>query len=164
MIKFQRRDFIRTAGLATVAGLVPGLIACDNSNSGKTGTASGSTEIEDAESYAPENTQAKNESWEEIRQGFALDPKYVHMSGLLLTSHPKPVQDAIDEHRRKLNDNPAIYVEEQFSDPAERVRQIAGTYMNVHPLEIAITDSTTMGTSFLINGLHIRPDQEMLSA
>src|SRR5690606_12330960 len=36
--------------------------------------------------------------------------------------------------------------------------------MEVKPEEIALTDSTTMGTALLINGLHIRTDQEMLTA
>lgn len=161
-MKLQRREFLRTAGLASMAGIVPGLLSCDNSNTGSKDNEA--VETENIRSFAPATTEAKNESWEEIRKQFVLDPSYVHMSGLLLASHPKPVQDAIKEYRRKLNDNPAMYVEEQFSDLPDKVRQRAGTYMNVHPLEIAITDSTTMGTSLLINGLHIRPDQEMLAA
>lgn len=36
--------------------------------------------------------------------------------------------------------------------------------MGVEPNEIALTDSTTMGTALMINGMQIREDQEMLTA
>jgi hypothetical protein len=41
-----------------------------------------------------------------VRAEFPLSRDYVHMALMLLTSHPRQVRDAIDRHRRGLDDNP----------------------------------------------------------
>lgn len=157
----ERREFLRTAGLATVAGLLPGMVSCDDSSREEQPTTNSSKE---PGSYVPEENRATEQSWEEIRQQFKLDPDYIHMAGLLLASHPTPVQEAIEEHRRNLNENPVLYVQDNFSDEPDKVRTTAGNYLGVYPHEIALTDSTTMGTALIINGVHLRADQEILSA
>ncbi|MFB2880177.1 aminotransferase class V-fold PLP-dependent enzyme [Floridanema aerugineum] len=101
-------------------------------------------------------------NWKNVRSYFNLDPNYIHVAGLLIASHPLPVQNAIEQHRSALNENPAVYVKENNPALAAAVRQAAANYMGTQPNDIAITDSTTMGTGLVINGLEIRPDQEML--
>ncbi len=102
-------------------------------------------------------------SWDEIRNLFDLDRSYIHMAGLLLASHPKPVREAIEKHRRALDDNP-VHVWEKMSGPYEdEVRKAAASYLRTKPQNIALTDSTTMGLATLYNGIVARPDQEMLS-
>jgi len=53
---------------------------------------------------------------------------------------------------------------ENNSSLRTQVRQAAARYMGVKPDEIALTDSTTMGTALVITGLRIRENQEMLTA
>ena len=45
-------------------------------------------------------------TWPGVRAEFPLSRDYVHMALMLLTSHPRQVRDAIDRHRRGLDDNP----------------------------------------------------------
>ena len=45
-------------------------------------------------------------SWESVRHQFLLAPDLIHMAGFFLASHPKPVRDAIDAHRRGLGAKP----------------------------------------------------------
>src|SRR5690606_10405597 len=97
-------------------------------------------------------------------QQFQLDQDYIHMAGLLLASNPEPVREAISQHRQRLDENPVNYVQDNYSDGPARDRASASAYMGVSENEIALTDSTSMGTAFLINGLHMREDQEILSA
>jgi hypothetical protein len=53
---------------------------------------------------APAQSAAAGESprptWAQVRAEFALDPNMVHLGGLLLASHPRPVRLAIERHRR----------------------------------------------------------------
>lgn len=142
---WSRRNFLLTAGLGTAAGtLVNPQIATSQSA----------------------NHRAKHQNfknWRAVRTHFNLDPKYIHMAGLLLASHPTPVQSAIDEHRDGLDQNPTHYLYDHRPDLVAAVRANAADYLGVQAKDIALTDSTTMGTALVINGLSIRPDQEMLT-
>jgi hypothetical protein len=46
------------------------------------------------------------DDWEKVRNQFNLSQDFIHMSSFFLTSHPKPVRDAIEAHRRQLDENP----------------------------------------------------------
>src|SRR2546430_3074273 len=50
------------------------------------------------------------DTWDAIRAQFNLTRERIHMAGFLLASHPKPVREAIDTHRRGLDENPAEYL------------------------------------------------------
>ncbi|MGR3276219.1 aminotransferase class V-fold PLP-dependent enzyme [Acaryochloris marina NIES-2412] len=139
---WTRRNFLLTAGLGTAAGTLA---------SSNAATADKSSQY-----------QSLN-NWREVRGHFNLDPKYIHMAGLLLASHPAPVQSAIDQHRDGLDQNPTHYLYDHRQDLVAEVRRNAAEYLGVQSSDLALTDSTTMGTALVINGLSIRPDQEMLT-
>jgi hypothetical protein len=42
------------------------------------------------------------DEWARVRAEFSLSPKYIHLAGVLLASHPRPVREAIERHRRAL--------------------------------------------------------------
>lgn len=85
------------------------------------------------------------------------------MAGLLITSHPTPVRDAIAQYRIALNENPGLYLAENNYRLQEEVRQAIARYIGAQSNDIALTDSTTMGSALVINGLDIREGQEMLT-
>jgi selenocysteine lyase/cysteine desulfurase len=103
------------------------------------------------------------DTWEAVRDQFLLSRDFVHMTGFLLASHPTPVREAIERHRRGLDENPAHY----WADNEERfeadVLRAAADYLGVSPLDIALTDSTTMGLGLLYGGLALREGQEVLT-
>jgi len=101
--------------------------------------------------------------WVAVRDQFDFARDWINMACLLFASHPKPVREAIERHRRAFDANPILYVEERFLDGDKAVLQAAAEYMGVDPLDIALTDSTTMGAGILYAGLAIRPDQEILA-
>lgn len=107
--------------------------------------------------------QAEDMSWEEVRALFPLEPQWAHLSGFLLASHPRPVQQAISQHRQALDSNPAHYVRKNNRRLESRVRQRAARYLGARPEEIALTDSTTMGLGLVYNGLRVRSGQELLT-
>lgn len=103
------------------------------------------------------------DSWEAVREQFALSRDFIHMTGFLLASHPRPVREAIEAHRRGLDDNPAHYWEDNEGRFEAEVLRAAADYLGVAPTDIALTDSTTMGLGLLYGGLALRPDQEILT-
>ena len=95
--------------------------------------------------------------WESIRRQFDLDPNYIHLAGMLLASHPKPVREAIIRHQRGLDKNPVLYLNNSFDS---ETRSVAGRYLNASPSNIALTDSTTMGVGIVYTSLRINSSQE----
>src|SRR5207237_646551 len=103
------------------------------------------------------------EDWSAVRGLFNLAPDLLHFGGLLLASHPAPVRDAIDAHRRGFDANPVDYLHQNQGRFEAAVLRAAGAYLGVAPGDIALTDSTTMGLGLLYNGLDVRGDQEILT-
>lgn len=103
------------------------------------------------------------ETWEAVRTQFPLTRDRIHMAGFLLASHPTPVREAIETHRRGLDENPAEYLHTNGTKLEEAVLQAAAEYVGGQPTEIALTDSTTMGLGLLYGGLTLREGQEILT-
>jgi len=104
------------------------------------------------------------DDWAAVRAQFDLDPGYIHLAGLLLASHPRPVREAIEQYRQALNENPARYLSENNTNLENAVRRAAADYLGVQPEDIALTESTTMGIALVYNGVQVREDQELLTA
>ena len=100
--------------------------------------------------------------WETVRGLFSVSPDFLHFGGLYLASHPAPVQQAIEAHRRGLDDNPVDYMGQNGAREAA-VLVAAARYLGGSPRDIALTDSTTMGLGLLYTGSTSAPDQEMLT-
>ena len=103
------------------------------------------------------------DDWETVRDLFALSREKVHMSAMLLSSHPRPVREAIERHRAELDRDTVAYLETHMEDLTEASRRAAGAYLAIHPSHVAFADSTTMAVGLAYAGLRIRADQEMLT-
>ncbi len=140
----DRRTFLKQAGL--LAASVP---------------LGASLGLANAASNAP-----AGDKWQRLQQQFSLDPTYIHFSNFLVTSHPRPVREAIERHRAWLDRNPGLAMDwdrEETWQHEARVRQAAADYLQVRPAQIALTGSTTEGLVMLYGGLEVRPDQEILT-
>jgi selenocysteine lyase/cysteine desulfurase len=140
-----RRDLLARTGLALAAGAV------------------GATGIPDGTAARSASGSSQDlQDWGGVRSQFALSDDLVHMSAMLLSSHPKPVRDAIDAHRRGLDADPVTYLR-QHGHLQNAARGAAGRYLGVDGSAVALTDSTTMGAGLVYNGLRLTPEQEILS-
>lgn len=106
---------------------------------------------------------ASLQSWDAVRDLFPLTRDYLHFGGLFLASHPTPVREAIEAHRRGLDENPVHYYRQVGPAAEAAVLRAAGSYLGASPTDIALTDSTTMGLGLLYNGLGVRADQDVLT-
>ncbi|MBI6577765.1 MULTISPECIES: aminotransferase class V-fold PLP-dependent enzyme [Pseudomonas syringae group] len=142
----DRRTFLKQAGLLAAAlPLGSGLIA---------------------PAVAVTKEPVSADKWIGLKQLFNQDPDYIHFSNFLVTSHPKPVRDAIEQHRAHIDRNPGLAMDWDLQETELRehdVRVWAGKYLNAKPGQIALTGSTTEGLAIIYGGLHIRPDQEILT-
>lgn len=101
-------------------------------------------------------------TWTGVRNQFLLGRDYVHMALMLFASHPRPVRDAIDRHRRGFDENPVVYLHANFKLEAES-RAAAAEYVGGNAGEIAITANTTTGLALVYGGLPLRPRQEIVT-
>jgi len=105
----------------------------------------------------------RDSSWEEIKGQFEIEPGMVQMTSFYLASHPKPVREAIERHRRGLDLNSVAYIHENVAPLERAVRNSASSYMGVNADDIAFTDSTTMGLGLVYSGMKLKPGQEILT-
>lgn len=103
------------------------------------------------------------ESWEDVRNQFDLDNRKIHMALMLLASHPTPVKNAIEYHRKQFNANPTEYWEHNFETAEPKVLKAAAKYLETNPDEIALTDSTTQGLGTLYTGFKLTRGDEILT-
>lgn len=106
------------------------------------------------------------EKWAQLRQLFDQDPNYIHFANFLVTSHPKPVREAIARHRAALDLNPGLAMDWDLGvthQREENVRLWAGRYLQTKPTQIALTGSTTEGLAMIYGGVQVRADQEILT-
>jgi selenocysteine lyase/cysteine desulfurase len=133
----RRRDFLARASALAIA---PGALAA-----------------------CSEETAAAPAGWAGVRAQFALRERERNFAAWYLASHPKPVRDAIERHRRGLDASPHEYVERHV-ELEGRARAAAAAYLETEPDQIALTDSTTMGLGLLYGGIAVAPGQELVTS
>ena len=107
------------------------------------------------------------DKWAQLRSLFDQDSDYLHFANFLVTSHPRPVREAIERHRANLDRNPGLAMDwgpGEAKKHQHAVRAWAGHYLKAKPEQIALTGSTTEGLSLIYGGIHVRPDQEILTS
>lgn len=101
--------------------------------------------------------------WRKVRAEWVLDPTWIDMSAMLLASNPRIVREAIDTHRRGLDNQPVLYLEGRNRALQDRARKLAGAYFDVPYTNVALTESTTDGIGQVYAGLGLRAGQEALT-
>lgn len=140
----NRRDFLVRTGLALTAGTL----------------AANLPPLDTARAQPP---VLKLDQWESVRDQFPLSRDLIHMAAFFLASHPAAVREAIERHRQGLDENPIGYWFDNEEKQEAGVLRAAADYLGVNPMDIALTDSTTMGLGLLYRGLTLREGQEILT-
>lgn len=117
-----------------------------------------------ATKFAPETAADNLENWTDVREQFdALAPDYIHLSSFFLASHPRPVRAAIENYRRRIDDNPFLFIEQNIYEMPARIQASVAEYTGGKPEEVALTNSTTMGLALVYQGLPLIAGQEILT-
>ncbi len=145
-MSINRRHFLINTGIAVAAGTLS--VVGQNP----------------AMKLAPE-TAAKNlHSWTNVREQFDMVSRdYIHLSSFFLVSHPRPVREAIEKHRRAIDENPFSYIEHNMFTMPGQIQAAVAEYLGGKPEEVALTNSTTMGLALIYQGLPLKAGQEILT-
>jgi isopenicillin-N epimerase len=117
----------------------------------------------DATDGPPAGDLSSGDRWDAVRGQFRLSQDSVHLSALLIASHPEPVREAIARYRDEIDADPVVTLQTHNRERTAAVRDAAGRYLSVRADDIALTDSTTMGLGLVYNGLRLRDGQEILT-
>jgi selenocysteine lyase/cysteine desulfurase len=101
--------------------------------------------------------------WAWVRDQFEASRAWMHFAMFFISSHPRPVREAIDALRREIDANPFAVVEHGLFQKPEEVRRAAAEYLGGAPDEVALVRSTTEGLALVYAGLAVRPGQELLT-
>ncbi len=93
--------------------------------------------------------------WASVKAQFPLSKDVRHFDAFVMATHPKPVRDAIERHRRGLDADPAGYIHEHEMELDQRVQEAAARYLEVPAGSFAFTDSTTMGLGLVYGGIRV---------
>ena len=98
-----------------------------------------------------------------MRGQFELDPGKRHFAAFVLASHPRPVAEAIEQHRRGLQADTDGYLEDHGQRLDRQARTAAAEYLGGDRGQVVFTRSTTDGLGLLYGGLRLRPGQEVVT-
>lgn len=105
--------------------------------------------------------------WSAVRELFPLARDWTHLASFLFVSHPRPVAEAIERFRRKIDADPFWIEIAAFTDAAGRpfaaVKRALAEYVGGSPEEICLTGNTTTALAMAYHGLRIRGDQEIVT-
>jgi isopenicillin-N epimerase len=143
----SRRRFLVTSSLAAAAVAAKPLPRADSPPSARLGMTSG---------------------WDAIRAQFDLNPAYTHLGLFYIASNPRPVREAIDAYRKRLDANPFLTVERSmFEKPEDNIPAKAcdaiASYIGGKGEDIALTPNTTTGLSLIYHGLPLKAGDEILT-
>jgi selenocysteine lyase/cysteine desulfurase len=139
----DRRQFLHSVALAAAATAFPAAAPVASAQGAETGEF--------------------GEDWNAVRAEFALSRDVIHMSAMLLASHPRQVREAIARYRDALDANPVSYLESNNGRLTRASRDAAAQYLGTETSAIALTDSTTQSVGLVYNGLRLKPGQEILT-
>lgn len=143
----RRALLVSPAALAAAASLPHGLLAA-------------------LEATTPPPAPMSN--WDDVAALFRLDPEWLHFAGFFISSHPRPVREAIERMRDLLDANPYVTVEHgmflQEQDNLElRVRDAAARHLGGRREDVALVGSTTAGLALVYQGLPLQAGDEVLT-
>ena len=101
--------------------------------------------------------------WQIVRAAFSLDPEIVHLVGFWLSSHPAPVRESIDYHRRGLDYNPFLYVHNNEEREESAVRSALGRLLDGRADCFSLTESTSLGLGLVMAGIEGSGADELLT-
>ncbi len=155
MSDMSRRSFLTRSG-ALAGGLAAASVAACTAGSEDAPGAGGQGARSTVGGFDPSD-------WDSVRDQFSLTHDLSHFAAFVLAAHPAPVAEAIDRHRKGLDQDSHGYLAEHEVDNEVAVRAAAAEYLDVAAGEVALTDSTTMGLGLLYGGLRLRADQEVVT-
>jgi isopenicillin-N epimerase len=104
----------------------------------------------------------RSRDWQRVRRDFRLDRSWIHLSAFWLSSHPRPVHNAISFFRRELDRNPVSYLCENEESLDSSSRAAIARLISGEIESIALTGSTTESLFIAFSGVKLSKEDEIL--
>lgn len=106
---------------------------------------------------------ADEEFWVQIRQAFALDPNLINFNNGGVCPSPRIVQDSLRRQLEFANQAPSNYMWRILEPEVEAVRKRLARLFGVDFEEMAITRNASESLEICLNGIDLKPGDEILT-
>jgi selenocysteine lyase/cysteine desulfurase len=103
-----------------------------------------------------------DDQWNFFRENFTLDKNYIHLSLAIHVPHSNSLNKEIDKFRQMIDHNPDLMRRERHQY-TNHTLDAAAKNLNTNKNLIALTDSSTMSLSLILNGLDFKNTDEILT-
>jgi selenocysteine lyase/cysteine desulfurase len=154
---FQRRDFLRKAGLASAATILHSLFQ-----------PAWSRQLEQAmikaNNVTPDQLATDEDFWYYIQQSFTVSPSIINLNNGGVSPAPKTVQEAMKRYYDYSNEAPSYYMWRILDQGRETLRTNLAKLGGCNPEELAINRNASEGMETVIFGLQLNAGDEVVVA
>jgi isopenicillin-N epimerase len=112
---------------------------------------------------APSAPDANNENyWSLVKRQFPLDENLIYLNAANVCPASRPVLDRHAEFMRDFQSNPSFQNRAKYDPLRERLREKIAGMLRVSADEIAITRNTSEGTNTVVEGVDLKPGDEVI--
>lgn len=112
---------------------------------------------------APTAPDANNDNyWSLVKRQFPLDDNLVYLNAANVCPASRPVLDRHAEFMRDFQSNPSFQNRAKYDGLRERMRGKIAAMLRVSADEIAITRNTSEGTNIIVDGVDLKPGDEVV--
>src|SRR5580704_13512550 len=112
---------------------------------------------------APSAPDANNENyWSLVKRQFPLEENLIYLNAANVCPASRPVLDRHAEFMRDFQSNPSFQNRAKYDPLRERLREKIAGMLRVSADEIAITRNTSEGTNTVVEGVDLKPGDEVI--
>src|SRR6202521_2285719 len=112
---------------------------------------------------APTAPDANNENyWSLVKRQFPLEENLIYLNAANVCPASRPVLDRHAEFMRDFQSNPSFQNRAKYDPLRERLREKIATMLRASADEIAITRNTSEGTNIVVEGVDLKPGDEVI--
>src|ERR1700674_5760840 len=112
---------------------------------------------------APTAPDANNENyWSLVKRQFPLEENLIYLNAANVCPASRPVLDRHAEFMRDFQSNPSFQNRAKYDPLRERLREKIATMLRASADEIAITRNTSEGTNIVVEGVDLKPGEEVI--
>ncbi len=112
---------------------------------------------------APTAPDSNNESyWSLVKRQFPLEENLIYLNAANVCPASRPVLDRHAEYMRDFQSNPSFQNRAKYDALRERLRDKIAGMLRVTSDEVAITRNTSEGTNIVVEGVDLKPGDEVL--
>lgn len=110
----------------------------------------------------PSGVQTDEDYWSLVKEQFILEDDLILMNAANLCPSPLPVMETVFDLTRNVDSNPSMQNRSKFGDLKRKTRDLLAGYLGADPEEVVITRNTSEGNNVVINGLTLKPGDEVV--